>query len=66
MITDFVLALKKILQEEINNYSGDLARGQPTTYDEYKRLVGKIQGLELAMQYVTDLAKKATDDDDDE
>lgn len=66
MIRDFALALRKQLQQDIDNYTGDLSHGQPATYDEYKRLCGLIQGLRLAEERLTDLAKKATTDDDDE
>ena len=67
MIRDFARVVQTALREEIENYSGDLARGQPTTYDEYKRLCGLIQGLRLAEERLMDLAKKVvTDDDDDE
>lgn len=65
MIKEFSRTLNKILQEEIDNYTSDLASGQPATYDEYKRLVGLIQGLGLAQQRVTDLAKSADEDGDD-
>lgn len=66
MIHEFCRVLKLQLEEEINNYTGDLARGQPQTYDEYKRMVGRIQGLQLAIDRMTDLAKRAEHDDDDE
>lgn len=65
MISQFCEVLLDELEREITNYTSDLAAGQPATYDEFKRLVGLIQGLRLAQQHINDLADRAENDDDD-
>ena len=66
MIRDFARAVQTSLRQQIEDYTGDLANGQPATYDEYKRLCGLIQGLRLAEERLMDLAKKVETDDDDD
>lgn len=66
MIKEFCHVLVKELQREVDNYTGDLARGQPLSYDEYRRMVGLIQGLNLAIDRINDLVKRAERDDDDD
>ena len=42
-----------------------LSRGTVEDYSEYQKLCGVIQGLAYAKELITDLAKKAEEDDDE-
>ena len=64
MIQEFARVLRAQYREEIEAQRAHLARGAASTFDEYKRLVGLIQGLEIAEERLLALAKKADDDDD--
>lgn len=66
MIKEFAEVLRKKLHEEISNYTGDLERGQPASYDEYKKLVGRIEGLRIAEKSLMELVKRVETDDDDD
>jgi hypothetical protein len=66
MIQEFARVLRAQLAEEIETAREHLARGRCKCFDEYTRLVGKIQGLELAEERIKSLAKKAETDDDDQ
>jgi hypothetical protein len=47
----FEIELKKLIQEEIDRTTENLQAGLSVTdYCEYKRLVGRISGLKLAME----------------
>lgn len=43
-----------------------LAKGKCSTYDEYKRRVGIIAGLELSEELMLDVLKNYGKDDDDD
>ena len=58
MISDFARVLREQIRTDLNNYADDLANGVCRSFEEYKFLCGKIQGLGQAEQYITDLAKK--------
>jgi len=64
MIDQFARAVRSEIQKDITNYTGDLARGQPQTFEAYQKLCGMIQGLVRAEQILNDLAKKAIEDDE--
>lgn len=64
MIQEFARTLRTLLRTEIENYKEDLSNGQPRDFEEYRRLCGLIQGLRIAEQHVSDLAKRAETDDD--
>jgi len=64
MIDQFAAVLRKKIREDMNNYSDDLATGQCSTFEQYQKLCGVIQGLAIAERYVIDLAKQIEDSDD--
>lgn len=65
MISDFARAIRAQLREEREARKEELARGVVADYAEYKRLVGFIQGLDLASNMIENLARTAEHDDDD-
>ena len=65
MINQFVEALCKLIRKDMNNYTDDMANGVCKSFDDYQKLCGVIQGLALAEQHVTDLAKRLENDDDE-
>lgn len=61
----FVDVLRKMIRDDMNNYADDLAGGACADYAAYAKLCGVIQGLALAERHLLDLAKKATEQDDE-
>jgi len=62
-------AFKKAVDEEISLLEQDLGRGSAETYDAYKQIVGKIDGLQLARELFQDKLRKHADieeEDEDE
>jgi hypothetical protein len=43
-----------------------LVGGGAKSFDEYREVVGRIRGLQLAIQTTKDLSRSQMDDDDDE
>jgi hypothetical protein len=64
MIQDFVRVVREQLRTDMNNYTDDLARGVCTSFDQYQKLCGTIQGLAIAERYLIDLAKKVEESDE--
>lgn len=64
MIHDFARAIRAQLREEREARKDELARGVVTDFHEYKRLVGLIQGLDLAANMIENLARTAEHDED--
>ena len=64
MIQDFVRVLREKLRTDMNNYADDLAGGSCSTFEEYQKLCGIIQGLALAERYLIDLAQKVEESDE--
>jgi hypothetical protein len=48
----------------MNNYADDCAGGSCSSFEEYQKLCGVIQGLALAERYVIDLAEKVEKSDE--
>lgn len=57
--------IKRRLHTEITQLSESLAKGSAGTYDEYKRTVGRIQGLRHALAAVDESAKTYLYDNED-
>jgi hypothetical protein len=55
---DWMALLKQNIRKEMNQYADDVATGQCTSFEDYKRLCGVIQGLALAERLLLDLADK--------
>ena len=63
---DIISWFKQGIQEEIERLKETLELGVCSTYDEYKYLVGQIQGLKQSRDILTIMIKKRLDDDDEE
>jgi hypothetical protein len=59
--TIYTPILKKI-EEEKNAVIGHMASGRPQSYQEYQRLVGRIEGLSFLQEEVLLLERKYIDD----
>jgi len=55
--------LKKQINEEVNGHSDFIAGGSCKDFSDYKLVVGKIRGLNSALQNIMDLEKNYTDDE---
>jgi hypothetical protein len=64
MITQFAEVLRKEIRKDMNNYTDDMANGVCTSFDEYKKLCGVIQGLALAESHLLALLKKVEESDE--
>lgn len=64
MIQEFASVLRKQIRDDLNNYADDMASGSCTSFDEYQKLCGVIQGLTIAENYVIALAKKVEQSDE--
>jgi|TARA_B100001057_G_C22397921_1_gene774812 hypothetical protein len=53
--------LKKV-QEEMDAVTDYLSSGRPKNFEEYQRLVGKIEGLSIARELLQETEKKFIDD----
>lgn len=62
---NFVDTLRKIIRDDMNNYTDDMAGGICVDYASYQKLCGVIQGLAIAERHLLDLAKRAEDNDDE-
>lgn len=65
MIQDFARVLRSKLREDMNNYTDDMAGGACSSFDEYQKLCGVIQGLAIAERHLLDLAEKLEKSDDE-
>jgi hypothetical protein len=54
--------LTKKINDEIKSHHEFIARDNCKDFAHYKYLCGLIRGLEVAQEYVTDLAKKVKND----
>ena len=52
----------KIVQEEMDIVTDYLSSGRPKNFEEYQRLVGKIEGLSIARELLQETEKKFIDD----
>jgi len=59
--TVYTPILKKV-EEEINVISDYLSSGRPNNFEEYQRLVGKIEGLSIARELLQEYEKRFIDD----
>lgn len=65
MIENLVHAYRKALKEEIAQWVTETGVGAAADWDDYKRRVGVVAGLNRAMVRFDDLIKKSGDVDDD-
>jgi hypothetical protein len=64
MIQEFARVLREQIRKDMNNYADDCAGGSCSSFEEYQKLCGVIQGLALAERYVIDLAEKVEKSDE--
>jgi hypothetical protein len=64
MIDNFARVLREQIRIDMNNYADDLAGGACSSFDEYRKLCGVIQGLAIAESHLLALLKKAEDTDE--
>ena len=64
MIAQFADVLRKKIREDMNNYTDDMAGGACSTFDEYQKLCGVIQGLAYAESHLMALLKKVETSDE--
>jgi hypothetical protein len=59
--TVYTPIIKKI-QEEMDTLSDYLASGRPKNFEEYQRLVGKIEGLSISREFLQEMEKRFIED----
>ena len=59
--TVYTHIIKKV-QEEIDAISDHLSSGRPSNFEEYQRLVGKIEGLSIARELLQESEKRFIED----
>ena len=59
--TIYTYIIKKV-QEEVDVVSDYLSSGRPNNFEEYQRLVGKIEGLSIARELLLESEKRFIDD----
>lgn len=57
--------LNKEIDREVFDLKNFLANGHAETYDNYKQIVGKIEGLEWAKNHLNHITKKMLHEDED-
>jgi len=59
--TVYTHIIKKV-QEEIDAISDHLSSGRPSNFEEYQRLVGKIEGLSITRELLQEFEKRFIED----
>jgi hypothetical protein len=52
----------KQVQEEMDIVSNYLSSGRPKNFEEYQRLVGKIEGLSISKELLEEVEKRFIED----
>jgi len=63
-VVDFAKLLYKNLQERENDLAQALVVGTPKDWEQYKMIVGEIQGLSFAVNELRTLLERHSDYDD--
>lgn len=50
--------LRKGLRKEMNNLADDLSTGSAESFEQYRFMVGKIEGLALAERMILDVLER--------
>jgi environmental stress-induced protein Ves len=61
---DFAQVLVLAMREDMDSMADSIARGQCTSYEEYKRCVGVLQGYKLSLQHIETVMQKLEKDDE--
>lgn len=64
MIQEFAQTLRKQLNDDIEHLRDSAGDGECRSFEDYKHLTGRIQGLLQARKFLNDLAKKAQQHDE--
>ena len=59
--TIYTHIIKKV-QEEMNIVSNYLTSGRPKNFEEYQRLVGKIEGMSISIELLHEAEKRFIED----
>ena len=59
--TIYTPIIKKV-QEEMDAITDYISSGRPKNFEEYQRLVGKIEGLSIARELLQETEKRFIDD----
>ena len=59
--TIYAYIIKKV-QEELDVVSDYLSSGRPKNFEEYQRLVGKIEGLSISKELLQEAEKRFIED----
>ena len=63
--TVFDVLIEKF-EEDVSSSTQFLVGGGAKSFDDYKEVVGRIRGLQLAIQTTKDLSRSQMEEDDDE
>ena len=63
--TVFDVLIEKF-EEDVSSSSQFLVNGGAKCFEEYREVVGRIRGLQLAIQTTKDLSRSQMEEDDDE
>jgi|TARA_R100001510_G_C7638546_1_gene196379 hypothetical protein len=58
-----LIRLHKFITEQLNDGADHLASGGARNFDEYSRMVGRIEGIAMVERELKDLSSKLEDDD---
>jgi hypothetical protein len=61
-IVQFAQALYKVLRERENDLCDQLANGAAQNYEQYRSMVGELQGVAFAIEEIKTLLEKSEDD----
>lgn len=61
-VVQFSQALYKVLRERENDLRDQLANGTAQTYEQYRSMVGELQGVSFSIEEIKALLEKSEDD----
>ena len=64
-VVQFAQSLYKVLRERENDLCDQLANGAAQSFDQYRSMVGELQGVAFAIEEIKALLEKSEDDVED-
>lgn len=64
-VGDFSVGIRKKFRDELNDLADIIATGGCKTFEEYHRMVGKIEGVAIAERILIELAERVEKSLDD-
>ena len=61
-VVQFSQALYKVLRERENDLRDQLANGTAQSYEQYRSMVGELQGVSFAIEEIKALLERSEDD----